>query len=588
MFKKIALGAIGLCLASAGWAQQIRFREISLPTSASAPTDVAQPLQGAVALFTYLEGNKIGSVLLDVVEEYPIPTPNSGPMSLTYVGAAIPSGPAAFEFWFTESRANRIGRLRYLPSGDSIPEIPSVTFLPEISIPTPNSAPRGIAHGLNRPGQAGVAWFTEFEGNKIGRASADGAVVEFAIPTPGSGPWGITFNLTTDQVWFTEFRANKIGRLDPVTGVITEFSIPTSNSGPVEIAYSAGHLWFTESNAGKIGRISPNGMITEYALPDPTSAPWGITADASGGAWFTERAAGRIGRIKPDGTFREFDLPTRSSGPEGIDFSPSPSFAFSPPRLALAEATANRIAIAEADHLVIVGAGDAGAWDTRIDPANPESYLLNLKASPVRAFPGPCVFSFCAQEFLQLPPRGTTGFFTSHVPRTTFQGIGTWFLSAAGFADPAVAGFDLPTVKARVFNRGDPLQSADLPVTRYSTIAALDPSVLSFPGAEKGASGERSNLVLANLPRDPGFFPPPSSMNVLVEVFSSAGDLQGSGVFALDTATTFLADIVGRLGISELHGGQIRVGKMSGTGLLWGILATIQNDGLTVSLGVNP
>lgn len=582
MSRRTLIATISLLFAAHALAQQLFFREVAIPAPGSAPTDVAQAPQGAAVLFTELEGNKIGLVLPDVVEEYPIPTPNSGPMAITYVQAStLPSNPAGFEFWFTESRANRIGRLRYLPNGDFIPELPSVTFLPEIAIPTPNSEPRGIVHGIERPSQRGIAWFTEFEGNKIGRAADDGTITEFSIPTSGSGPWGIAFDRTTDQVWFTEFRANKIGRLDPATGTITEFSIPTPNSGPVEIVYSGGNLWFTESNAGKIGRVSPDGTIVEYPLPDPSSEPWGITRDVSGGAWFTERAAGRVGRITPDGAVREFLLPTPSVGPTGIDM---PFVFFGPPRFFVAETAAAKIAISEADHVVVVGAGNTGPtgpgvpgpgpWDTEFQFSNPRSYSVGLTYSPFGPFPGPCLGASCARPTLVLPAFGAAERFASGVLR--FSAIETWSISPSGF--------DLPTVKTRILNRENPMLSADLPAVRYSTIAALDPSVLSFPGAEKSAAGARSNLVLTNLLR------PEGSMIVLVEIFSAAGDLLGSETVVLDSAATlFLTDIVGRSGVGDLRGGHVRATKVGGAGLLWGLLATIREDStLTLALGANP
>ena len=91
----------------------------------------------------------------------------------------------------------------------------------EFPIPTASSQPEGITSG---PDQA--LWFTEAQGNKIGRITTSGSITEFALPTTASNPQGIT--LGPDQaLWFTEFAGNKIGRIT-TGGSITEFALPTT------------------------------------------------------------------------------------------------------------------------------------------------------------------------------------------------------------------------------------------------------------------------------------------------------------------------------------------------------------------------
>ncbi len=99
---------------------------------------------------------------------------------------------------------------------------------------TSNSDPEGITTGPD-----GNLWFTDGQGDKIGRITPSGTVTEFAVPTPGSQPQGITTGLD-HNLWFTEF------------------AVPTSGSQPQGItAGSDGNLWFTEPGANKIGRIAP-------------------------------------------------------------------------------------------------------------------------------------------------------------------------------------------------------------------------------------------------------------------------------------------------------------------------------------------
>ncbi len=131
----------------------------------------------------------------------------------------------------------------------------------EFHIPTANSQPRGITAGPD-----GNLWFTEFQGtnvvNNIGRITTKGQITEFPLPTHcesplGCEPFGITAG-PDGNLWFTESQGNKIGRITPAGVVTGEFLIPTGGSEPEGItAGPDGNLWFTEFNGNNIGRITP-------------------------------------------------------------------------------------------------------------------------------------------------------------------------------------------------------------------------------------------------------------------------------------------------------------------------------------------
>jgi virginiamycin B lyase len=59
-----------------------------------------------------------------------------------------------------------------------------------------------------------VLWFTEKEGNRIGRITLDGEIAEFAVPTANSGPDGIVLG-PDGNVWFSEGNADRIARVTP-------------------------------------------------------------------------------------------------------------------------------------------------------------------------------------------------------------------------------------------------------------------------------------------------------------------------------------------------------------------------------------
>jgi len=216
--------------------------------------------------------------------------------------------------WFTESQGNRIGRIN--PDGSGLEEFP---------LPHADSAPRIIAQGGD-----GNMWFSEHTGNRIGRITPDGVLTEFDIPTPASQPRAIALG-ADGNIWFGMFAAGKIGRITP-QGAITEFVIPTPDSGPRALAAGPdGAIWFAEFLANRIGRITMDGGITEFPLPRPNSGPGDITAGADGAMWFVELSGamdgvrpdgGRIGRIAMDGRVTEYVMPSQAPSPINIAVGP--------------------------------------------------------------------------------------------------------------------------------------------------------------------------------------------------------------------------------------------------------------------------
>jgi virginiamycin B lyase len=542
--------ATALFNSSAARAQTVSFQEFGVPTPSAGLAGVAVDTNGD-AWFTEMEANRIGRLVPgQPTQEFSIATPDSGPSHIA--GINLPFG----EMWFTESRSNKIGRL----AGS------------EITLPTPACTPIGIADGRARVlgGQIVlVAWVTEFSGNKIARVFSDGTVKEFPIPTLDSRPWGITalyVGRDSYEIWFTESNAGKIGKLDETTGMISEYSIPTPDSGPRGIAASAdGTIWFTEYNSGKLGRITRAGVITEFSTSSPSSGPFEITAGRAGDMWFTEQNAGRVGVMTPDLSLKELTLPTSGAGLTGIALGTQFFLQHFPPpavtRLVVAQTAENRLALATADWIVVPGAGSSGDWDTDVRISNRESFSLPVQILGVTPSSGP---SFV------VPAAGSTRVSAMGLPAA---GWSTWVINPNSFF--------LPSVDARVFQRGRPGVSAGLPATRLSTLRTLAPKVLSFPGAQRTSGGARSNLFLTFLDSS---FP----LLVRIDALSSEGRLLGSLDLEL-RHSVYLTDIVSRLSGSSLDDGQIRVTLLSGDGIVWGYLATAGEDGSTsFSVGANP
>jgi streptogramin lyase len=96
---------------------------------------------------------------------------------------------------------------------------------------------------------SGIAWLT------VHHAPPAGSITEFPVPTASSGPEGIAAG-PAGNLWFTEANGDQIGRVSP-GGTITEFPVPTASSDPWGIAAGpGGNLWFTMYSGNKIGRIT--------------------------------------------------------------------------------------------------------------------------------------------------------------------------------------------------------------------------------------------------------------------------------------------------------------------------------------------
>jgi virginiamycin B lyase len=106
---------------------------------------------------------------------------------------AITTGPDG-ALWFTESAADRIGRIT--PDGG----------ITEFALPDRAGRPHAIT-----PGGDGRLWFTEWGGNRVGSITADGVIEVHDLPTPGSEPHGIT--LGPDGALWTALETGALARI---------------------------------------------------------------------------------------------------------------------------------------------------------------------------------------------------------------------------------------------------------------------------------------------------------------------------------------------------------------------------------------
>jgi virginiamycin B lyase len=202
--------------------------------------------------------------------------------------AGIATGPDG-NVWFTEENGNRIGRISL---GGVITEFTAGL--------TAGAQPVEIVTGPD-----GRLWFTQLGRNKIGAITTGGAITEYPTgsSTLDAPADGITVG-PDGALWFTEFSSggtSRIGRMTTAGSLTDQFSLP-SGSGPGDIAVGPdSRLWFTEAN-GKIGAISTAGADLHYPLagPSPFTDPSGITA-SGGSLWVTDFAADQVRRVSTSG-----------------------------------------------------------------------------------------------------------------------------------------------------------------------------------------------------------------------------------------------------------------------------------------------
>jgi hypothetical protein len=228
------------------------------------------------------------------------------------------------------------------------------------------------------------------------------------------------------------------------------------------------------------------------------------------------------------------------------------------------------------DTLVFAGTIQTGPWQT--------SFLVgNRTAVPVEAYVGsdPVVPGVCppltgcpGTRLLQVPANGL---------RTTTDpgvGVGTTYVSTT-------TSIEVPAISARIGNLDVPAESVDVPWVKLSTIVAANPTQLTFAGVRQGSSG-RSNLVLANVRRSPRPTFRGGDITAQVDAFAADGSPVGSMVVTLIYGrTVFLGRILEQIGITELPNGVLRVTKIGGDGILWGVLYNVDAIGaLSATLGV--
>jgi streptogramin lyase len=274
------------------------------------------------------------------ITEYPVPTPNAGPLAV-----AVDRND---NVWFTESNAFKLAV--FFPSNDTFREIPvgisdlemwGLTIDPDGRVWfTGHNRVTGQGYvsyydvGLERfasfefrngtfpmrvlYGDDGNLWVTLFSGNELAKLNPQTEEIDY-FDTPGTltGPAGLTWD-SAGKLWVSFALSNQIASFDPHTESFTTYSPPVVGS-PVGIATDErANVWVADHGGNWILRFNPSNKLFERfptSTPPreayPISIPNELKIDSRGLVWFAEHGGNKIAYVDPmAATLVEYTIPT--------------------------------------------------------------------------------------------------------------------------------------------------------------------------------------------------------------------------------------------------------------------------------------
>jgi virginiamycin B lyase len=200
------------------------------------------------------------------------------------------------------------------PDPPAIGRISAAGTVTEFPLPTTDGNPMGdpmsgaLPRGITA-GPDGAMWFTESGADRIGRISGDGTVTEYPLPSRGTihaFPDGIVPG-PDGALYFQEALAGRLGRIDPATGAISERQITPSGSGPMGRAVGGplvdgpdGAFWFGDG-ATTITRVTTAGKPTSFRVAPPADGIRSMVAGPDGRLWFADQRSPALFRMTTTG-----------------------------------------------------------------------------------------------------------------------------------------------------------------------------------------------------------------------------------------------------------------------------------------------
>jgi virginiamycin B lyase len=145
-----------------------------------------------------------------------------------------------------------------------------------------------------------ATWLAEasnYWGDSISKVKTAGwgTFTNYRLPNRAALPQSVVTG-PDGNLWFTESNGNAIGRMT-TRGGLTQFALPSGSSPEGITRGPDGGMWFTEQSGNRIGRMSTDGILTEVEMPTSSSQPFGITTGRDGRLYFTEYGGNRVGKV---------------------------------------------------------------------------------------------------------------------------------------------------------------------------------------------------------------------------------------------------------------------------------------------------
>ncbi len=182
--------------------------------------------------------------------------------------------------------------------------------------------------GLAKGDTGSDFWFTESGANRIGKITTQGAINEYLLPLQGYAPNRGIANGPGDAIWFgydplTDqaplFAPFYIGYIVSGSGKITLYELPNSlivfiAIGPL-VRGPDDTLWFGNgtTTGGTLGRMTPDGHLTMYTLGSVYGGPYSLTLGPDDALWFdvfgSNGNQNGIGRFTTSGDYTFYAVP---------------------------------------------------------------------------------------------------------------------------------------------------------------------------------------------------------------------------------------------------------------------------------------
>lgn len=137
---------------------------------------------------------------------------------------------------------------------------------------------------------------TGYAGYPTPQAILRGVFKEWPLPNDGSWPLHIV-NDGKGNAWFTQYNGNRIGKLEPEADRLTEWVFGPYLTRLKELAIdTSGMVWFTalRSDAFVVGRLNPNNNSVAIWSTLQAREPAGLVVDPGGNVWYPRPAFGRV------------------------------------------------------------------------------------------------------------------------------------------------------------------------------------------------------------------------------------------------------------------------------------------------------